>query len=80
MGGQWMTAVVRANNMEDDGFVGGIVLVAVRLPSARAEVQLDRTAKVVASGIENGADEIRPRRTTRYTREYHLEATPVLQP
>jgi hypothetical protein len=66
--------------MEDDGFVGGIVLVAVRLPPARTEVQLNRPAKVVAAGIENGAYEVRPRRTTRYTREYHLEATPVLQP
>jgi hypothetical protein len=74
-----MTAVVRANNMEDDGFVGGIVLVAVRLPSARAEVQLDRTAKVVASGIENGADEIRPRRTAGHAREYHLQPAAVFQ-
>ena len=73
------TGVVRAGNVEDDGFVGRVVVVAVGAPAAGEEVEFDRAAEIVAARIEDGAGEIGAGAAAGDAGEDDLEAAAILE-
>lgn len=71
--------VVHGDDVEDDGGVGRVEVVAVGRPATGEEVDFDAAAEVVPAGIEDGVSEIGASGAAGHAREDDAQGAPVFE-